>query len=145
MAAGFTTVRDLMSHGCGYADVDIKRIINRGSFPGPRMQVSTMGLVATGEGILGSSEVNLPRNYQTVDGPWAARQAVREQIHYGADWIKFHSTAGYEIEPDGKLVSDHTFTQEKVQPIVDEAHRPHNTAAWHRLSVGSPSTRISGR
>ena len=131
MRAGFTTLRDLMSHGGGYADVDIKRIINRGIFPGPRMQVSTMGLVETGEGMLGSSEVNLPRNYQTVDGPWAARQAVREQIHYGADWIKFHSTAGYEIEPGGKLFSDPTFTKEEVAAIVDEAHRHGKKAACH--------------
>jgi len=114
LRAGFTTVRDLMSHGGGYADVDIKKAINRGYFQGPRMQVSTMGLVATGEGILGSPEVNLPRNYQTVDGPWAARQAVREQIHYGADWIKFHATADYEFEPDGALNSDPTFTKEEV-------------------------------
>ena len=131
MRAGFTTLRDLMSHGGGYADVDIKKIINRGVFSGPRMQVSTMGLVATGEGMLGSSEVNLPRNYQTVDGPWAARQAVREQIHYGADWIKFHSTAGYEIESDGKLFSDPTFTKEEVAAIVDEAHRHGKKAACH--------------
>jgi len=70
-------------------------------------------------------------NYQTVDGPWAARQAVREQIHYGADWIKFHSTAGYEIEPDGKLFSDPTFTKEEVEAIVDEAHRHAKKAACH--------------
>ena len=131
LRAGFTTVRDLMSHGGGYADVDIKKAINRGYFQGPRMQVSTMGLVATGEGILGSPEVNLPRNYQTVDGPWAARQAVREQIHYGADWIKFHSTADYEFEPDGALNSEPTFTKEEVVAIVDEAHRHGKKAACH--------------
>ena len=39
LRAGFTTLRDLMSHGGGYADVDIKRAINRGYFQGPRMQV----------------------------------------------------------------------------------------------------------
>jgi imidazolonepropionase-like amidohydrolase len=131
LQAGFTTLRDLMSHGGGYADVDIKKAINRGYFLGPRMQVSTMGLVATGEGILGSPEVNLPRNYQTVDGPWAARQAVREQIHYGADWIKFHSTADYEFESDGALRSDPTFTKEEVDAIVDEAHRHGKKAACH--------------
>jgi imidazolonepropionase-like amidohydrolase len=129
--AGFTTLRDLMSHGGGYADVDIKRAINGGYFQGPRMQVSTMGLVATGEGILGSPEVNLPRNYQTVDGPWAARQAVREQIHYGADWIKFHSTSDYEFEPSGELFSNPTFTKEEVEAIVDEAHRHGKKAACH--------------
>jgi imidazolonepropionase-like amidohydrolase len=131
LRAGFTTLRDLMSHGGGYADVDIKKAINRGFFQGPRMQVSTMGLVATGEGILGSPEVRLPRNYQTVDSPWAARQAVREQIHYGADWIKFHSTADYEFEPDGALRSDPTFTKEEVEAIVDEAHRHGKKAACH--------------
>jgi imidazolonepropionase-like amidohydrolase len=131
LRAGFTTLRDLMSHGGGYADVDIKKAINRGYFSGPRMQVSTMGLVATGEGMLGSPEVNLPRNYQTVDGPWAARQAVREQIHYGADWIKFHSTADYEFEPNGELNSDPTFTKEEVAAIVDEAHRHGKKAACH--------------
>ena len=131
LRAGFTTLRDLMSHGGGYADVDIKKAINRGFFQGPRMQVSTMGLVATGEGILGSPEVDLPRNYQTVDSPWAARQAVREQIHYGADWIKFHSTADYEFEPNGELWSEPTFTKEEVDAIVDEAHRHDKKAACH--------------
>jgi imidazolonepropionase-like amidohydrolase len=131
LRAGFTTLRDLMSHGGGYADVDIKRAINAGYFIGPRMQVSTMGLVATGEGILGSPEVSLPRNYQTVDGLWAARQAVREQIHYGADWIKFHATADYEFEPGGALRSDPTFTKEEVEAIVDEAHRHGKKAACH--------------
>lgn len=131
LRAGFTTLRDLMSHGGGYADVDIKKAINRGYFSGPRLQVSTMGLVATGEGILGSPEVNLPHNYQTVDGPWAARQAVREQIHYGADWIKFHSTSDYEFEPNGELFSEPTFTKEEVEAIVDEAHRHGKKAACH--------------
>lgn len=131
LRAGFTALRDLMSHGGGYADVDIKKAINRGFFQGPRMQVSTMGLVATGEGILGSPEVSLPRNYETVDSPWAARQAVREQIHYGADWIKFHSTADYEFEPDGALWSEPTFTKEEVDAIVDEAHRHHKKTACH--------------
>src|ERR1700730_12579693 len=134
LRAGFTTLRDLMSHGGGYADVDIKRVINRGYFPGPRMQVSTMGLVATGEGILGSPEVSLARNYQTVDGPWAARQAVREQIHYGADWIKFDSTDDYEFESEGALRSDPTFTKEEVDAIVDEAHPHKKKRACHAIA-----------
>ena len=131
LRAGFTTLRDLMSHGGGYADVDIKRAINQGYFQGPRMQVSTMGLVATGEGILGSPEVSLPGNYQAVDNPWAARQAVREQIRYGADWIKLHSTSDYEFEPNGELFSNPTFTKEEVDAIVDEAHRHGKRTACH--------------
>src|SRR5437016_10580121 len=135
LRAGFTTLRDLMSHGGGYADVDIKRAINRGYFQGPRMQVSTMGLGATGEGILGSPEVSLPGNYQAVDNRWAARQAVREEIHYGPDWISFHSPSAYECEPNGELCSTPTFTREEVDAIVAEAHRHGKKAACHAFGA----------
>jgi imidazolonepropionase-like amidohydrolase len=129
--AGFTSVRDLMSHGGGYADVDIRNAINRGLFQGPRLQVSTQGLVATGEGMVGSWETHLPTRYDVADSPEAARKIVREEIHYGADWIKLHATAGYHFDPDGKLWVDPTFTLEEVKAIVDEAHRHHKKVACH--------------
>src|SRR6516165_11469607 len=37
---GFTTIRDLETEGAGYADVDIRKAINNGMIPGPRMQTS---------------------------------------------------------------------------------------------------------
>jgi len=43
LRAGFTTVRDVGTHGEGYGDVDVRNAINRGLFEGPRMQVSTRG------------------------------------------------------------------------------------------------------
>ena len=45
---GFTTLRDLETEGAGYADVDIKKAINNGIVPGPRMQVVTRALNVTG-------------------------------------------------------------------------------------------------
>src|SRR5215472_8267870 len=45
---GFTTVRDVKSNGAGYGDVDLKKAINLGIIPGPRMQVATLGITATG-------------------------------------------------------------------------------------------------
>lgn len=134
LRAGFTTLRDLMSHGNGYADVDVKRAINRGLFQGPRLQVSTMGLVAVGEGVTGSPEVNIPTKYTQVAGVDEARKVVREQIHYGADWIKIHSTAGYHFEPDGHLVVDPGLTSDEVKAIVDEAHRNHHKVACHAFA-----------
>jgi imidazolonepropionase-like amidohydrolase len=131
LKAGFTTLRDLMSHGGDYADVDIKNAINKGVFQGPRLQVATAGLVATGEGIVGTWDVHLPNHYAVADSPDEARKIVREQIHYGADWIKFHSTAKYQFDSDGKLWVDPTFTLEEVKAIVDEAHRHHKKAACH--------------
>ena len=131
LRAGFTTLRDLMSHGGGYADVDIKNAINRGLTTGPRLQVSTPGLVATGEGAVGSWELKVGNRYDVADSPWEARRIVREEIHYGADWIKFHATAGYKFDSDGKLTVDSTFTPEEVKAIVDEAHRHHKKVACH--------------
>jgi imidazolonepropionase-like amidohydrolase len=134
LRAGFTTLRDLMSHGNGYADVDVKRAINRGLFQGPRLQVSTMGLVAVGEGVTGSPEVDIPAKYTQVSGVNEARRVVREQIHYGADWIKIHSTAGYHFEPDGRLVVDPGLTFDEVKAIVDEAHRNYHKVACHAFA-----------
>src|SRR5262249_34530910 len=37
--AGFTTARDMSSHGNGYGDVDIRNAINEGRIDGPRFQV----------------------------------------------------------------------------------------------------------
>lgn len=132
--AGFTTLRDVMSHGGGFADVDIKNAINQGYVVGPRLQVSGPGLVATGEMSVGSWEEPLPPKALVVDSPWAARQAVRELIMYGADWIKFHSTSTYKFYREGntwKIWFNPTFTFDEVNAIVDEAHRHHHKAACH--------------
>ena len=45
---GFTAIRDLETEGAMYADVDVKRAINRGVIPGPRMFVATRAFSATG-------------------------------------------------------------------------------------------------
>ena len=45
---GFTTIRDVETEGAGYADVDVKKAINNGVIPGPRMQVATRALDVTG-------------------------------------------------------------------------------------------------
>ncbi len=45
---GFTSIRDLETEGAGYADADVKKAINDGVIPGPRMQVATRALDVTG-------------------------------------------------------------------------------------------------
>ncbi len=45
---GFTTIRDLGTEGAGYADVDLKKAINAGIIPGPRMFVSTLAINTKG-------------------------------------------------------------------------------------------------
>lgn len=131
LRAGFTTLRDLMSHGGGYADVDIRNAINAGLAVGPRLQVATLGVGDTGYGLPRSPELNMPSSVLPADSPWEARKAVREEIYYGADWVKFHATEGYSFEPGKRIWFDPTFTFEEVNAIVDEAHRHRKKVACH--------------
>src|SRR6202045_1057502 len=133
LMVGFTTLRDLKTLGAMYSDVDLRNAIDRGVVQGPRMQVSSRGLQATGGFIMNgySEELSLPVALQVVDSPWAARQAVREQIAHGADWIKLYAAYQFHFTADGKMVVPPTFTAEEVNAIVDEAHRRGHKGSCH--------------
>ena len=134
---GFTTIRDLETEGAGYADVDIRNAIGRGVIPGPRMQVATRALDVTGAyPLLGyASNVPVPHGVQVVDGADDARKAVREQIMYGADWIKVYSDRSYKVRDDGILDDIPTFTLDELRAIVDEAHRERHKVASHAMAL----------
>src|SRR5271169_1940968 len=103
LSHGFTAIRDVETEGAMYADVDVKKAINKGEISGPRMQVSTRAMAPTGMyPLLGYSwELKVPVGVQYVDGPDEARKAVREQIMFGADWIKYYSDHGYFYSANG--------------------------------------------
>jgi len=132
---GFTTLRDLETEGAMYADVDVKKAIVKGEVPGPRMQVVTRAMAPTGMyPLLGYSwELKLPTGVQYVDGVEGARKAVREQVMYGADWIKYYSDRGYHFESDGVLHSMVNFTDDEAKAIVDESHRLNRKVAAHAI------------
>jgi imidazolonepropionase-like amidohydrolase len=134
---GFTTIRDLETEGAGYADVDLKKAVNNGVIPGPRMKVATRALDVTGAyPLLGYSwEIEVPHGVQPVDGPDQARRAVREQISFGADWIKVYSDRSYFLRPDGVLDDIPTFTLDELRAIVDETHRQHHKVASHAIAL----------
>lgn len=133
--AGFTTAVDLMSHGGWYGTVDLRTAVNVGMLPGPRMQVAGPGIVSTNKATvpfpllerLAVSNLGA----QIADGVDAVRAAVREQAHYGVDWIKIYSTEQYTLKADGTIVALPTFTLEETQAIVDEAHRKGLKVACH--------------
>ncbi len=118
-------MRDVGSEGTMYADNDIKKAINRGIIPGPRLWVSTRGLSTTVQSnSYGYSwELNLPNGSQIVDGSEECLKAVREQVAYGADWIKIFADWG-EV----------SFTEEEYSVIVSEAHRLGAKVAAHAMS-----------
>ena len=131
---GFTAIRDLETEGAMYADVDLKTAINRGVIPGPRMFVSTRAFSATGMYPLSgySWELKMPEGVQIVDGADSIRKAVREQVKFGADWIKFYSDRRYYIK-DGAIHSWVNFTDDELQALVTEAHRLGHRVAAHAI------------
>lgn len=131
---GFTAMRDLETEGAMYADVDVKRAIDAGYIDGPRMFVSTRAFSATGMYPLQgySWELQVPEGVQIVDGPDNIRKAVREQVKYGADWIKYYSDRRYYMK-DGALHSWVNYTDQEVRALVEEAHRLGRKVAAHAM------------
>jgi imidazolonepropionase-like amidohydrolase len=131
---GFTTIRDLETEGAMYADVDVKKAIANNVIPGPRMFVATRSFAPTGMyPLLGYSwELAMPHGVQVVDGADNIRRAVREQVQYGADWIKYYSDRKYYMK-DGELHSWVNFTDEEAKAMVDEAHRLGHKVASHAM------------
>jgi imidazolonepropionase-like amidohydrolase len=130
---GFTTIRDVETEGAFYADVGVKRAIDKGYVAGPRMLVCTRAISSTGGYALDgySPDHHLPTGAQLVDGPVEARKAAREQIANGADWIKVYMNHRSWVDAQGKLVSQPTLTLEELQAIVDEAHGQGRKVACH--------------
>ena len=133
--AGFTTVVDLMSHGGWFGTVDLKNAINNGVVPGPRMQVAGPGIVSTNKAsvpfpLLGQDAISA-LGARVANGVDAVREAVREQAHYGVDWIKIYSTEQYTLKADGTMTHVPTFTLDETRAIVDEAHRKGLRVACH--------------
>jgi imidazolonepropionase-like amidohydrolase len=123
---GFTAIRDLETEGAMYADVDVKTAINRGVIPGPRMFVATRSLAPTGmynPTRFSWELLEMPTGTQFADGVEGVQRAVREQIKYGADWIKFYADGGTQFR-DGAIHSRPNYTDV-------EAHRLGHKVAAH--------------
>lgn len=135
---GFTTIRDLGTEGAGFADVDVKKAINKGVISGPRMMVSTLAMNTTGHYPLKASdyawELKFPKGVIEITGADEARRAVRQQIEQGADWIKIYADRGYYRLADGSFRSVPNFTSEEIKAIGDETITSRKKLAAHAMT-----------
>lgn len=135
---GFTTIRDLGTEGAGFADVDVKKAINKGVITGPRMQIATLAMNTTGHYPIKASdyawELKLPKGVIEITGADEARRAVRQQIEQGADWIKIYADRGYYRLADGSFRSLPNFTTEEINAIGDETLRSRKKLAAHAMT-----------
>ncbi len=128
--AGFTTLRDLGTEGAGDADTGLKRAIDEGIIPGPRLAIANRAIVAAGA--YGPARKayaleDLPQGAQEVSGVDQAVEAVRRQAAAGADWIKIY--ADYRVGPDGSARA--TFSQAELDAMVAAAHDLGRPVAVH--------------
>jgi imidazolonepropionase-like amidohydrolase len=111
----------------------VKRAINEGKIPGPRLFVATRAIVATasyGPGPWGfAPEFVPPKGAQEASGAAEVLRAVREQVGHGADWVKVY--ADYR-RGDGPDVP--TFSLDELKVLVDEAHSAGRPVSAHAMT-----------
>jgi imidazolonepropionase-like amidohydrolase len=135
LQAGFTSVRDVSSPP--FLAVDLRRTIDEGFIPGPRVVASGPGISSTG----GHGDMNgfapavsnemypAEHDFAIVDGADQMRHVVRAQIKYGVDVIKIMATGG--VLSQGDKPGAEQLTPEEMKAAVEEAHRAGRKVAAH--------------
>ena len=139
---GYTAAR---SAGSVHAvDVALKRAINEGLFPGPRLLAAGRDICATG-GMADWNPSYLKLGMEGLaliaDGPEQIRAAVRRVIKDGADVVKCY-VGGDALLPHTPI-ADCTYTLPEVQALVDEAHMRGRMVAAHVR--GERSSEVAAR
>ncbi|TCZ69071.1 metal-dependent hydrolase family protein [Flaviaesturariibacter aridisoli] len=116
LMAGFTTVRDLGTEGAAYDDAGLKKAIEKGVVPGPRMIIATRAIVARGAygPSYGNPDLDLPQGAAEISGTAEMEREVRTQVSKGADLIKVY--ADYRAGLGGTAVP--TLSVEEMKTAV---------------------------
>ena len=137
--AGFTSVRDVgsrITNTHDFPDVALRNAINHGIVVGPRMQVATHGIGATGghfDSMSGFRDMLFGREPDwtdgIADGPEEIRKSVRYEVKNGADVIKAAVSGGVLSLKDEVDVPQ--LTPAEMAALVDETHRLRKKVAVH--------------
>lgn len=119
LMAGFTTARDLGTEGAGYSDVALKRAIDEGIIPGPRLLVAGRAIVSTGSyGPKGyDHDQQIMLGAEAADGDDLIR-VVRDQIGKGADFIKIYADYRWGMQGEDQP----SFTLDELK-LINEVTR----------------------
>jgi imidazolonepropionase-like amidohydrolase len=131
LTAGFTTCRD-MGPTWPFTDIDLRKAIDEGVVPGPRLMVSGNYVSATGgagDARQFSIYVDVPLVRNLADGPDEIRKAVRTNLKAGADFIKILATGA--VLSKGTPPGAQQYTEEELRVAVEEAARWGRHVAAH--------------
>lgn len=130
LRAGFTTIRNVGADR--NAIFALRDAINQGIVMGPRIKAAGQGLTPTGgHGDGGGYRDDVfPHPHSGVcDGVAECRKAVRTQIKYGADHIKYVATGG--VLSQTATGTGQQFTDEEQIALVEAAHAMGRKVAAH--------------
>jgi imidazolonepropionase-like amidohydrolase len=142
LMAGFTTVRDLGTEGAMYDDVGLKKAIEKGIVPGPRMIVATRAIVTKGSYGPRSDnpDIELPQGAAEVSGPEELNKEVRTQIGKGADLIKMYADYRWGLDKE----SHPTFNENDFALAVSIAKSSGRPVVAHAASAEGMRRAIMG-
>jgi len=131
LMAGFTTCRD-MGPTWPFTDIDLRKAIDEGVVPGPRLLVAGNYVSPTGgagDARQFSIYVDVPIVKNLADGPDEIRKAVRTNLKQGADFIKILGTGA--VFSKGAPPGAQQYTEEEMHVAVEEAARWGRHVAAH--------------
>jgi len=131
LLAGFTSCRD-MGPTWPYVDVELRRAIDEGAVPGPRLMVAGNYVSSTGgagDARQFSIYVDVPLVKNLADGPSEITKAVRTNFKNGADFIKILVTGA--MLSKGISPGAQQYSEEEIRAAVVEAHRWGKQVAAH--------------
>jgi imidazolonepropionase-like amidohydrolase len=131
LMAGFTTCRD-MGPTWPFTDIDLRKAIDDGIVPGPRMLASGNYISPTGgagDARQFSIFVDVPIVRNLADGADEVRKAVRTNLKQGADFIKILGTGA--VLSKGAPPGGQQYSEEEMHVAVEEAARWGKHVAAH--------------
>jgi imidazolonepropionase-like amidohydrolase len=131
LMAGFTTCRD-MGPTWPFVDIDLRKAIDEGVVPGPRLMASGNYVSPTGgagDARQFSIYVDVPIVRNLADGPDEIRKAVRTNLKQGADFIKILGTGA--VLSKGVPPGAQSYTEQEMHVAVEEAARWGKHVAAH--------------
>jgi imidazolonepropionase-like amidohydrolase len=132
LEAGFTTVRNVGADD--FVDVGLRNAINANITEGPRVLTAVHAIGSTGghcdQSPFPPERIKPVGPVQGVcNGPDQCREAVRDQMKWGADVIKICASGGVLSQSDPVDVPQ--LTPEELTAIISEAHKWKRKVAAH--------------
>lgn len=139
LSHGFTSVRHMGNiNAVGYGVIDVRNAINEGMFHGARIICAPMSLCTPGSH--GDASQSYAGNFRAASLLQAMKpvcgsgsdffvNAVREQVKYGADFIKIMATGGFFTPNDTPLQKQ--MNDAELEAVIRTAHELGTTVTAH--------------